>query len=269
MVGVKHVSLTGSILLLCLNLFVASLTTAQAICSFSPGFQALHDLIPDQVGDCVETEQLNPATGNIEQHTTLGLLIWQQNANLTEFIGSATTWLMGPDGLVSRPNDGSPFAWEPPPQAIPLPTPTDEPITQPTQVPQPLTVPSCQPISPLSDALQVTSPAFSLPPQVAAFSGAWEGQWGGVRPSRLVVESIDATTARVAYAIVSYGNAQGALRPAAFRTDAVILPDGRLSWGSNSRFYFTMHDDLNSIDGILESPGSGVVGRVTMTRCSL
>jgi hypothetical protein len=43
----------------------------------------------------------------------------------------------------------------------------------------------------------MTPPAADLPPEVKAFFGTWEGTWDGVLASRLVVEEIDATYARV------------------------------------------------------------------------
>jgi putative ABC transport system substrate-binding protein len=45
--------------------------------------------------------------------------------------------------------------------------------------------------------VNLTPPATDLPSEIAAFSGTWEGLWNGVLPSRLVVESIDADSARV------------------------------------------------------------------------
>jgi putative ABC transport system substrate-binding protein len=46
----------------------------------------------------------------------------------------------------------------------------------------------------------ITPPAADLPPELAAYSGTWEGAWHNVLQSRLVVEKIDAESARVVYA---------------------------------------------------------------------
>ena len=44
------------------------------------------------------------------------------------------------------------------------------------------------------------TPAVDLAPAVKAFFGTWEGTWDGVLASRLVVEAMDATSARIVYA---------------------------------------------------------------------
>jgi hypothetical protein len=64
-----------ALLLLALPLAPADRLTAQEGCSLSPTFQQLRDQLPDIVGDCLAPEALNPATGNVEQPTTGGLLV--------------------------------------------------------------------------------------------------------------------------------------------------------------------------------------------------
>src|SRR3712207_3805281 len=91
--------------------------TSQATCTFTLGFKALRDQIPDIVGDCLEDERFNPENGNAEQRTTGGLLVWRKADNWTAFTNGQTTWIMGPQGLVSRPNAGPLFPWEAPPPA--------------------------------------------------------------------------------------------------------------------------------------------------------
>jgi hypothetical protein len=85
---------------------------AQAGCTFTLGFKALRDLIPGVVGECLENEHFEAATGNAQQATSGGLLVWRKADNWTAFTNGATTWLNGPTGLVSRLNDGPKFAWE-------------------------------------------------------------------------------------------------------------------------------------------------------------
>src|SRR4051812_39509045 len=85
--------------------------SSAADCTFSGGFQALHDLIPDVVGDCTAPEQDDPDSGDATQPTTNGLLVYHQADNWTAFTDGATTWLNGPYGLQSRPNDQA-FDWE-------------------------------------------------------------------------------------------------------------------------------------------------------------
>ncbi|GEM_PF-3301553 len=92
-------------------------------CSFTLGFKTLHDLIPDIVGDCAGVETYNPDNDDEIQITTHGLLVWRRADNWTAFTDGATTWINGPCGLQSRPNDvrlpwelGAPCSPPPPEQ---------------------------------------------------------------------------------------------------------------------------------------------------------
>jgi hypothetical protein len=57
------------------SLGLPSAAAAQPYCTFTFGFKALHDAIPDVVGDCVEDAQPD-GTAATWQHTTRGLLRW-------------------------------------------------------------------------------------------------------------------------------------------------------------------------------------------------
>ena len=87
---------------------------AQAVgpCSYKFGFKALYDQIPNVVGSCGENEHFEPSTGNTLQKTSGGLLVWRQADNWTAFTNGSTTWILGPYGLVRRPNAGPLFDWE-------------------------------------------------------------------------------------------------------------------------------------------------------------
>jgi hypothetical protein len=85
---------------------------AQAECSFNPTFQAMHDQIPEIVGDCLDPEHLNEASGLVEQRTTGGLLMLRPADGLTGFTDGSMTWLLRPEGLVSRSNTDPLFPWE-------------------------------------------------------------------------------------------------------------------------------------------------------------
>jgi hypothetical protein len=85
---------------------------AQAGCTFALGFEALREQIPDVVGGCLDDERFDPESGNAEQRTTGGLLVWRKADNWTAFTDGATTWINGPNGLASRPNAGPLFPWE-------------------------------------------------------------------------------------------------------------------------------------------------------------
>jgi hypothetical protein len=89
-------------------------------CSFRLGFATLHDLIPDQVGTCLEDENHNPLNGDALQHTTGGLLVWRKADNWTAFTDGYHTWINGPHGLQERLNEER-FDWEAP-KAVPTTT---------------------------------------------------------------------------------------------------------------------------------------------------
>jgi hypothetical protein len=102
-------------------------------------------------------------------------------------------------------------------------------------------------ILPAPPELHITVPAANLPPEVAAFSGTWEGAWDDVLPSRLVVEEIDTESARVVYAWADHP--QGRFQAGWSRVRVKVLPGGTLQWGSDGRFTFTMARDRLSING--------------------
>ena len=82
-------------------------------CVFQLGFKTLHDLIPDVVGDCLDGERHDSATGMTLQNTTNGQLIWGKADNWTGFTDGERTWINGPEGLQQRLNSER-FDWEAP-----------------------------------------------------------------------------------------------------------------------------------------------------------
>ena len=85
---------------------------AAADCRFVLGFKALHAMIPDTVGACLENEQHHPGKGVTLQRTKNGLLVWQKATNHTAFTdGGYHTWVLGPLGLQKRLNTEQ-FDWE-------------------------------------------------------------------------------------------------------------------------------------------------------------
>ena len=98
----------------------SELVGAQGDCTFSPYFSVLSDQIPDVVGQCLEDRHVNPSSGDVEQRTTGGLLVWRKADYRIAFTDGPTTWIHGPEGLVRRPVAGPLFSWEG------APSPTDE-----------------------------------------------------------------------------------------------------------------------------------------------
>ena len=67
-------------------------------CRFVLGFAVLREQVgADKVGRCLEDERVNPNSGNTEQRTTGGLLVWRRVDNLSAFTDGATTWVAGPE----------------------------------------------------------------------------------------------------------------------------------------------------------------------------
>lgn len=97
-------------------LMVAPQPAQAAECQFVLGFKALHDLIPDVVGNCKTNEYHNAQNGDGLQETTAwhgkgGLLVWRKADNWTAFTDGANTWINGPNGLQKRANTEC-FDWE-------------------------------------------------------------------------------------------------------------------------------------------------------------
>lgn len=107
--------LLGSLLVAGLVAAVPGATPARAAavydCEYRGGFKTLHDLIPDIVGDCLENERHDPVTGDALQWTAHGILIWRKADNWTAFTDGPTTWVLGPEGVQSRPSAAR-FPWE-------------------------------------------------------------------------------------------------------------------------------------------------------------
>lgn len=89
-------------------------------CRFVLGFAALHALLPQQIGTCLDNEQDNPmntAQPNAPfqrdgvQHTTRGLLAYRFSDNHTAFTDGYHTIVHGPCGMELRLNTQR-FPWE-------------------------------------------------------------------------------------------------------------------------------------------------------------
>ena len=99
-----------TLMVLLLAFFIFPLTAFADTVQFRLGFKALADQIPDIVGQPLETEHYGP-NGDSIQRTTTGLMAWRKADNWTAFTNGATTWINGPNGVQSRPNDQR-FPWE-------------------------------------------------------------------------------------------------------------------------------------------------------------
>ncbi len=110
--------------------------------------------------------------------------------------------------------------------------------------------------------VKITPPAPSVPAEIAAFSGTWEGAWGGTLASRLIVEEVDNQSARVVYAWDD--DSQGRFKGGWSRVRAKVSPGPSLEWGSGVQFKFMMGKDRATIDG--EREQGGYISTVTMKK---
>ncbi|TAK32386.1 MAG: hypothetical protein EPO21_15320 [Chloroflexota bacterium] len=124
--------------------FAPSMAVSAANCQFVLGFKALHDAMPEIVGDCLRNERFNSRNGDTIQETTGtrtdggygGLLVWRKADNWTAFTDGYRTWVSGPYGIEQRLNTER-FEWEkdlvveqqpaPTPTAVPRPAPPSPP----------------------------------------------------------------------------------------------------------------------------------------------
>jgi hypothetical protein len=106
---------------------------------------------------------------------------------------------------------------------------------------------ACAAALPVPTDVAIIPPGSDLAPELAAFSGTWEGLWEGQAPGRLIVERIDATSARI---VIIWGTGYS-------RHKANVLPGGKIEFGGSGRpyFVFTMSKDRTSIGGEREHQG--------------
>jgi hypothetical protein len=170
--------------------------------------------------------------------------------------------LIGPSGALTS---------EPPDVAAPIGTPADpghEPqpaVAAPTFPKKP--IPPCVLTMAFPSDLFLQGPSSSLQPELAAYSGVWEGKWGNVVNSRLAVEWIDASSAMVVYA---WGDNEPRMRQTGWiRQRANVLADWTIAWGKRPEpeFSFKIGRDLQSVDGVRVTPSN--VTSVMMFRCAL
>lgn len=99
---------------------VAAAPVSAAGCEYSLGFKTLHDGGPATFGECVDNARY-VANGDAVQDTTRGLMTWRKADGRMAFTDGTFTWILGPNGLVSRRNSER-FRWET------IPGPRDNPI---------------------------------------------------------------------------------------------------------------------------------------------
>ena len=161
-------------LLLAATISVSVSAAAESDFQFRASFQVLAEMIPSKVGTPVDEEEWQ-GNGDLWQHTTTGLMVWRESDRWTAFTDGATTWILGPSDLRSRPNDGM-FPWEvetapsdlpdkPAPATTPSPGTPPTPITLPAPTPTPRPVPAAvaAPAPPPTSAPPAAAPPAPTP----------------------------------------------------------------------------------------------------------
>lgn len=114
---------------------VSTLPAAADGCQYILGFKALHDLIPGEIGGCLDNQAF-AANGDAIQHTWGkvvgdptdpgaradgalhgGILVWRKADNWTAFTNGFLSWVNGPYGIQVRLNSQR-FSWEPNPDKL-------------------------------------------------------------------------------------------------------------------------------------------------------
>ncbi len=86
---------------------------------------------------------------------------------------------------------------------------------------------------PLPEVLNIIPPSPDVPPEIAAFSGVWEGKWGAIQDTVIVIEKIDTKTAEV---IISLGEVGGGEKVGIYPQNiyryvtAAVLPGPIIQW---------------------------------------
>jgi hypothetical protein len=113
----------------------------------------------------------------------------------------------------------------------------------------------CATTAPLPATLNIVPPAQDVAPEIAAFSGIWEGKWKGQLDSILVVEKINTETAEVILSIGKWFNVKSWYS----YSTAKVLPGSAIEWTNpkGDKFIFTMDKGLNKIYGTLVEKKTG------------
>lgn len=179
-------------------------------------------------------------------------------------LAAGAGWACGssekPDSFASP---SAPATWATAAAATTVPAPAATATSKPAP-PTPTSVPAgptCAYLSP-GTTFTVTLPAADVPAALAAYSGAWEGLWGGsaASPSALIVRSVTATRVEATYVFQGVASVMNMNVTAA-------RPAGPLTFGDSVLFTWTLSPDGTRLGGTRTSAGQA--SSVTMNRCRL
>ena len=123
----------------------------------------------------------------------------------------------------------------------------------------------------LPPEIEIVAPSNDVRPEIAAFSGKWEGVWDGQCYAVLVVEEIDNQEAKVTYAWGETGCGITGRGFGRHKAKVSAGPPAKIEFGGGryAKFTFEMKKDFKTINGFrefIDSMGSRGWNRVTMKR---
>jgi len=110
---------------------------------------------------------------------------------------------------------------------------------------------------PIPNDISIISPDKTLPKELAAFSGSWEGVWSDYATATvLIVEEINTESAKVIYCL---GESMGlySMPPSCERYPAKVLLDNlqiAFQVGETLHYTFSMEKNFNQIKATKKSP---------------
>jgi hypothetical protein len=119
---------------------------------------------------------------------------------------------------------------------------------------------------PLPDDIKIVAPATDVSNEIAAFSGAWEGENYRGRGTALVVEEINSKEVKVIHCMVEVPGWSES--PAhCDRYKEIVTPEKQqIKFGPNEKYWFTfsMQNNLNQVKGTFKA--GGMEDHFTMTK---
>lgn len=113
----------------------------------------------------------------------------------------------------------------------------------------------CASTTQLPATINIVPPSPEIPPQIAAFSGIWEGKWRGYTDIVLVVERIDTQKAEIIYCVGANYRHDAYY---SYRTVTVTVA-GTIEWTvpNGYKYIFEMDKGLDKINGFSIDPDTG------------
>jgi hypothetical protein len=113
----------------------------------------------------------------------------------------------------------------------------------------------CASTAQLPATLNIVPPSSDLPPEIAAFSGIWEGKWRGYTDVILVVENINTQKAEIIYSVgANY------IHDSCYTSYTAVVSSGHaIEWTkpNGDKYVFEMDKGFNKINGFFIEKETG------------